>query len=84
MALIQGNPAAELKIPRKCQAGRAMRPLTEEEVNKYLEVFDLRGEAIARLAIFGGMRGRENPWRSGGSRSPERRFEWRSAFTNGC
>jgi integrase len=55
-ALIQGNPAAELKIPRKCQAGRAMRPLTEEEVNKYLEVFDLRERLIARLAIFEDMR----------------------------
>jgi hypothetical protein len=55
-ALIQGNPAAELRIPRKCQAGRAMRSLTEEEVNKYLEVFDLRERLIARLAIFEGMR----------------------------
>jgi integrase len=55
-ALIQGNPAAELKIPRKCQAGRAMWPLTEEEVNKYLEVVDLLEKLIARLAIFEGMR----------------------------
>ena len=34
--LMPNNPAAELKVPRKCQPGRAMRPLTEEEVNTYL------------------------------------------------
>jgi integrase len=50
------NPAAELRIPRKCQPGRAMRPLTEEEVNIYLEALDLREKLIARLAIFEGMR----------------------------
>jgi integrase len=55
-ALVQGNPAAELKVPKNCQPGRAMRPLTEEEVNTYLEVFDLREKLIARLAIFEGMR----------------------------
>lgn len=33
-----------------------MRPLTIEEVNKYLEVFGLREKLIARLAIFEGMR----------------------------
>lgn len=33
-----------------------MRPLTEEEVEKYLEAFDLREKLIARLAIFEGMR----------------------------
>jgi len=54
--LMLNNPAAELKIPRKCQPGRAMRPLTEEEVNTYLEVFDLREKLIVRLAIFEGMR----------------------------
>jgi integrase len=50
------NPAAELRIPRKCQPGRAMRPLTEEEVNIYLEAFGLREKLIARFAIFEGMR----------------------------
>jgi len=50
------NPAAELRIPRKCQPGRAMRPLTEEEVNIYLEALDLREKLIARFAIFEGMR----------------------------
>ncbi|MEO8593676.1 MAG: tyrosine-type recombinase/integrase [Candidatus Solibacter sp.] len=54
--LMPNNPAAELKIPRKCQPGRAMRPLAEEEVNTYLEVFDLREKLIVRLAIFEGMR----------------------------
>ncbi len=54
--LVLHNPAAELKIPRKCQPGRAMRPLTEEEVKKYLEVLDLRERLSARLAIFEGLR----------------------------
>ena len=54
--LILSNPAAELRIPRKCQPGRAMRPLTEEEVNVYLEALGLRENLIARLAIFEGMR----------------------------
>jgi len=50
------NPAAELKIPRKCQPGRSMRPLTESEVRTYLNALDLRGRVIARLAIFEGLR----------------------------
>jgi integrase len=54
--LVLNNAAAELRIPRKCQPGRAMRPLTEEEVNQYLEAFGLREKLIARLAIFEGMR----------------------------
>ena len=54
--LTLNNPAAELRIPRKCQPGRAMRPLTEKEVEKYLGVFGLREKLIARLAIFEGMR----------------------------
>jgi integrase len=53
--LVLNNPAAELRIPKKCQPGRTMRPLSEEEVNQYLEVFDLRERLIARLAIFEGM-----------------------------
>jgi integrase len=47
--LVLSNPAAELRIPKKCRPGRAMRPLTEEEVMDYLEVFDLRERLIARL-----------------------------------
>jgi integrase len=54
--LVLCNPAAELRIPRECQPGRAMRPLTEEEVQKYLEVFDLREKLISRLALFEGLR----------------------------
>jgi integrase len=54
--LVLNNPAAELRIPRRCQPGREMRPLTEEEVNQYLEVFGLREKLIVRLAIFEGMR----------------------------
>jgi integrase len=55
-SIISGNPAAELKIPKRCQPGRAMRPLTEKEVHTYLEAFGLREKLIARLAIFEGMR----------------------------
>jgi len=47
--LVLSNPAAELRIPKKCRPGRAMRPLAEEEVMDYLEVFDLRERLIARL-----------------------------------
>jgi integrase len=54
--LMLNNPAAELRIPGKCQPGRAMRPLTEEEVNIYLEALGLREKLIARFAIFEGMR----------------------------
>lgn len=50
------NPAAELRIPRKCQPGRVLRPLSEEEVNQYLGAFSLREKLIVRLAIFEGMR----------------------------
>ena len=50
------NPAAELRIPKKCRPSGATRPLTEEEVRNYLEVFDLREKLIARLSIFEGMR----------------------------
>jgi integrase len=54
--VVLSNPAAVLKIPRKCQPGRAMRPLTEMEVETYLGVFDLREKLISRLAIFEGLR----------------------------
>jgi integrase len=54
--IIPNNPASELKVPRSCRQGRAMRPLSEEEVNKYLDTFGLREKLIARLAIFEGMR----------------------------
>jgi len=54
--LVPNNPAAELRIPRTCQPGRTMRPLTEEEVLQYLEVFDSRERLISRLAIYEGMR----------------------------
>jgi len=50
------NPAAVLKIPKKCQPGRSMRPLTSQEVRDYLNALDLRGHLIARLAIFEGLR----------------------------
>jgi integrase len=54
--LVLSNPAAQLRIPKKCQPGRAMRPLTVEEVMGYLEVFGLRERLIARLSIFEGLR----------------------------
>jgi integrase len=54
--LVLSNPAAELRIPRKCQPGRTMLPLTEREVSVYLEALGLREKLIARLAIFEGLR----------------------------
>ena len=54
--LITSNPAAVLRIPKKCKDGWNLRPLSEEEVINYLNVFDLREKLIARLAIFEGMR----------------------------
>ena len=54
--LVPNNPAAELRIPRKCQPGRTMRPLTEQEVLLYLEVFGPREKLISRMAIYEGMR----------------------------
>ena len=54
--VVKANPAAELRIPRKCQPGRTMRPLTEKEVLIYLEALGLRETLIARLAIFEGLR----------------------------
>ena len=54
--LVVNNPAAALRIPKECQPGRDLRPLTEEEVIEYLEVFDLREKVISWLAIFSGMR----------------------------
>lgn len=54
--LVLSNTAAELRIPRKCQPGRPMRPLTEEEVQIYLDALNLREKLVARLAIFEGLR----------------------------
>jgi integrase len=54
--VVLNNPAAELRIPKKCQPGRTLRPLAEEEVFTYLEVFGLREKLISRLAIFEGLR----------------------------
>lgn len=54
--LVMMNPAAALRVPRKCQPGRPKRALTEAEVVQYLEVLDLPAKLIARLAIFEGMR----------------------------
>jgi integrase len=54
--LVVNNPAAALRIPRKCLPGRDLRPLTREEVNNYLEVLNPRERLIARFAIFEGMR----------------------------
>jgi integrase len=54
--LLEHNPAAELRVPKNCQPGRIMRPLTECEVIQYLGVLDLRDRLMARLAIFEGLR----------------------------
>src|SRR5581483_3135331 len=54
--LVTCNPASSLRIPKRCKDGRAVRPLTGEEVVQYLNVLDLRERLVARLAIFEGMR----------------------------
>jgi integrase len=54
--LLDHNPAAELRVPKQCQPGRMMRPLTESEVIQYLGAPDLRERLMARLAIFEGLR----------------------------
>lgn len=54
--LIPVNPAAELRIPRRCKPGRSLRPLDEGEINGYLEALNLRERLAARFAIFEGMR----------------------------
>lgn len=50
------NPAAALRAPRKCKAGRPKRALTEAEVLVYLKALDIRERLMARLAIVEGMR----------------------------
>jgi integrase len=50
------NPAAELKIPKKCKEGKGRKTLSREEAMQYLGVFDLRERLIARLALIEGMR----------------------------
>ncbi|HZW05346.1 MAG TPA: tyrosine-type recombinase/integrase [Candidatus Nitrosotalea sp.] len=54
--LIDHNPAAQLRIPKNCKPGRAVRRLTEDGVNYYLRVLALRERLMARLAIFEGLR----------------------------
>jgi integrase len=54
--LVDHNSAQELRIPRNCRPGRATRPLSEQEVDQYLGVLDLRERLIARLAIYEGLR----------------------------
>ena len=54
--LVEYNPASELRVPKCCKAGKEMRPLTEEEVPRYLGVLGVQEELMARLAIFEGLR----------------------------
>jgi integrase len=54
--ILENNPAAELRIPKRCKAGRTIRALTEEEVIQYLDALELRERLMARLAIFEGLR----------------------------
>jgi len=54
--LLAFNPAAELRVPRRCKEGRAKRALTEEEIVAYLDALELPERLMARLAIFEGMR----------------------------
>ena len=53
---MSNNPAAELRVPRKCKPGREVRPLSAEEVHQYLGVLDLPARLMARLAIYEGVR----------------------------
>jgi len=54
--LVEHNPAAELRVQKWCKAGREVRPLTEDEVEKYLGVLGIQEKLMARLAIFEGLR----------------------------
>lgn len=54
--LMRNNPAAELRMPRKCKPGREVRSLTAGEVGQYLGVLDLPARLMARLAIYEGFR----------------------------
>lgn len=54
--LVEHNPAAELRVPKRCKAGREMRLLSEEEVEQYLAPLELQERLMARLAIFEGLR----------------------------
>jgi integrase len=53
---LKNNPAAELRIPKRCKAGRTIRALTEDEVIQYLDALEVRERLIAGLAIFEGLR----------------------------
>ena len=55
--LLDHNPAAELRIPKRCKGGRLRRPLTEDEVNEYLGVLDLPERLLARFTLIDGLRG---------------------------
>jgi integrase len=54
--VVENNPAAQLRIPTRCKAGRTVRALTEEEVFQYLDALEPRERLVARLAIFEGLR----------------------------
>lgn len=55
--LIGHNPAAELRIPKRCKPGRQLRPLTEDEVHDYLGSLELQERLLARLTLIDGLRG---------------------------
>ena len=55
--IVTSNPAAKMVVNKdRCQRGRDIRPLNENEVLQYVGALDLRERLIARLAIFEGMR----------------------------
>ena len=54
--VVEHNPAAELRVPKCCKACKEVRPLTEEEVERYLGVLGVAERLMARLAIFEGLR----------------------------
>lgn len=54
--LMRNNPASELRVLRNCKPGREKRPLSVEEVHRYLGVLDLPARLMARFAIYEGFR----------------------------
>ena len=55
-AIIQGNPAGSLVVPREARITGGKRNMTEDEILLALSVLDLRERIIFRLALLVGMR----------------------------
>jgi hypothetical protein len=55
-AIIEGNPAGSLVVPREARTTERKRNITEDEIALALSVFDLRERIVFRLAVLVGMR----------------------------